>query len=49
MSELFWFPLNSLTFVLNCGLWVLIGYIIYEAVKKITNDFKEFNILKRFK
>ncbi len=35
MSELFWFPLNSMTFIFNIGLWVLIGYIIYEAIRQI--------------
>ena len=34
MSELFWFPLNSLTFILNLGLWFGIGYIIYEAIRQ---------------
>jgi len=35
MSELFWFPLNSMTFIFNISLWVLIGYIIYEAIRQI--------------
>ena len=35
MSELFWFPLNSLTFLLNVSLWVLVGYIIYEGAIRL--------------
>lgn len=35
MSELFWFPLNSLTFLLNVSLWVLAAYVIYEGAMRL--------------
>jgi hypothetical protein len=35
LYNLFWFPLNTLYFVVNVGLWILVAYIIYEAIRKL--------------
>jgi hypothetical protein len=32
LTKLFWFPLESLSFLFNIGLWVLLGYIIYQGI-----------------
>ncbi len=34
LYNLFWFPINSIELVFNLGLWALIGYGIYEGVRK---------------
>ena len=38
MSELFWFPLNSMTFLLNLSLWILVGWLVYEMVISLLKD-----------
>ena len=35
LTNLFWFPLESLLFIFNVGLWALLGYGIYEGVKQL--------------
>ncbi len=35
LYNLFWFPLNTLYFAVNVGLWLLMGYIVYEAIRQI--------------
>ena len=37
LINLFWFPMNSIELIFNLGLWALIGYGIYEAIR----NFKE--------
>ena len=34
LIDLFWFPINSIEFILNIGLWALLVYMIYEGIKK---------------
>ena len=34
LTNLFWLPINSLELIFNLGLWALVGYIIYEGVRK---------------
>ena len=34
LYNLFWLPMNSIELVFNIGLWVLLGYLILEALKK---------------
>tara|TARA_X000001036_G_scaffold243863_1_gene227529 strand:- start:1165 stop:1296 length:132 start_codon:yes stop_codon:yes gene_type:complete len=38
--NLFWLPINSIELLFNIGLWVLIGYGIYEGVRKF-KDLKQ--------
>jgi hypothetical protein len=33
MMELFWLPINSITFIINMALWCGFGWIIYEIVQ----------------
>ena len=33
LINLFWFPINSIEFIFNLGLWALIAYGIYEAIR----------------
>ncbi len=35
LYNLFWFPLNTLYFVINVVLWLLVAYMIYEAIRKL--------------
>ncbi len=35
LTNLFWFPLESLSFIFNVGLWALLGYAIYEGAKQL--------------
>ena len=35
LYNLFWFPLNTLYFAVNLSLWLLVAYIIYEAIMKL--------------
>jgi hypothetical protein len=34
INNLFWLPINSIELIFNIGLWVLIGWIIFESVRK---------------
>ena len=34
LYNLFWLPMNSIELLFNIGLWVLLGYVIYEGVRK---------------
>ena len=34
LSNLFWFPVNSIEFIFNIALWALLVYGIYEGIKK---------------
>ncbi len=34
LYNLFWLPVNSIELLFNIGLWVLLGYIIFEAIRK---------------
>jgi hypothetical protein len=34
LYNLFWFPMNSIEFLFNIAIWVLVGYIVYEGIRK---------------
>jgi hypothetical protein len=34
LNNLFWLPMNSIELIFNIGLWALIGYVIFEAIRK---------------
>jgi hypothetical protein len=34
LNNLFWLPINSIELIFNIGLWVLVGYVIFEAIQK---------------
>ena len=34
LYNLFWLPINSIEFLFNIGLWVLLGYLILELFRK---------------
>ena len=33
LNNLFWLPINSIGLIINLGLWALLIYIIYEAIR----------------
>ena len=37
LYNLFWLPINSIELFFNLGLWALVGYGIYEGVRKYRN------------
>jgi len=37
LYNLFWFPINSSVFLINVGLWGLVGYLTYEAILRYKN------------
>jgi hypothetical protein len=38
LYNLFWFPMFSIEFIINVGLWVLFGYLAYEGYQKYIKD-----------
>jgi len=34
LINLFWLPMNSIEFIINVGLWGLVGYLVVEGVTK---------------
>ena len=34
LNNLFWLPMNSIELIFNIGLWVLFGYVIFEAIRQ---------------
>lgn len=35
ITNLFWFPLNFAYVAINIGLWALIGWGVYEAIRQL--------------
>ena len=38
LYNLFWFPMFSIEFIINVGLWVTFGYLAYEGYQKYIKD-----------
>ena len=34
LYNLFWLPMNSIELIFNIGLWGLVGWLTYEAIRK---------------
>jgi len=34
LYNVFWFPMFSIEFIINVGLWVAFGYLAYEGYRK---------------
>ena len=34
LNNLFWLPMNSIELIFNIGLWVIVGYVIFETIRK---------------
>jgi hypothetical protein len=34
LNNLFWLPINSIELIFNIGLWVFVGYVIFETIRK---------------